>query len=242
MFVHLHTRLTDPAMFAGAVVVVIDALRASVTITAALRNGAREVVPVLTVEAALAEAAKFPREETILGGERGGVLIDGFDVDNSPEKYTRERVAHKVVIFTTTNGTASLLHARGAAEIVVGSFANISAVCSRVAADPRPVHILCAGTREEISLDDVLPAGAMVDRLLRAGRQFASDDSARIALAAYRDAVQQPGGVTSAMRASRGGRNLDKIGLGHDIDFCSTPDTLPVVPRFDASEGRITLR
>ena len=82
-----------------------------------------------------------------MGGERGGVLIPGFDLDNSPLSYTRERVQGKTIIFTTSNGTAALLHAKNAAEILVGSFANVTAICQRVANDPRPVHILCAGTR-----------------------------------------------------------------------------------------------
>lgn len=172
-----------------------------------------------------------------MGGERGGVLIPGFDLDNSPLSYTRERVQGKTIIFTTSNGTAALLHARNAAEILVGSFANVTAICQRVANDPRPVHILCAGTRDEISLDDILPAGAMVDQLLIAGRKLISDDSGRLARAAFLHAKSI--GLREAMRGSRGGRPLVTMGLGADVDFCSTPDTLPIVPRFDVAKGEI---
>lgn len=240
LHVHLHAKLCDPATLSGGVVIMIDALRASVTMTAALANGAKRVLPAFSVEDARAKKVG-PYADALLGGERGGALIAGFDLDNSPLKYTREKVAGRTIIFTTTNGTASLFHAAPAAEILVGSFANCSAICAHVAKDPRAVHILCAGTRDEISLDDCLPAGAMVDQLVRAGRQLIADDSGRLAHAAYMGAIGSRGGLPEAMRQSRGGRNLANMGLGADVDFCSTLDTLSVVPRFDPRSGEVTL-
>jgi 2-phosphosulfolactate phosphatase len=271
LHVHLHGKLCDPASLTGGVVIVIDALRASVTITQALAKGATRVIPTLSVDDALqlrslrarsgpadgeqpahlrarsaseglsssSSSSSAYREVLLLGGERGGVLIPGFDLDNSPLSYTRDRVEGKTIIFTTSNGTAALLHAKNAAEILVGSFANVTAICKHVANDPRPVHILCAGTRDEISLDDILPAGAMVEQLQSAGRKLISDDSGRLAHAAYQHAKST--GLREAMRATRGGRPLVTMGLGTDVDFCSTPDTLPIVPKFDVSKGEIVL-
>lgn len=249
--VHLHTRWADPESLRGGIVIVIDALRASVTITAAVHHGAACVVPTLTVEDALAAkvkllddsgsgaSARLRAADILLGGERGGVLVPGFDLDNSPLKYGREMVAGKTIVFTTSNGTATLLHARHAELILVGSFANLSAVCAVVAGRPEPVHIVAAGTRDEVSLDDILPAGAMVERLVKTGRQVVSDDSARVALACFQSAASSPGGLLGAMRSSRGGRGLGKLGLGADLGFCSRIDTLPTVPRFDAASGLI---
>lgn len=245
LHVHLHPRLTTPNDFAGGVVIVIDALRASVTITAAIAHGATCVIPTLSVEDALAARdamAATSHTPILLGGERGGVRIEGFDLDNSPLAYTPQRVRDRVVVFTTTNGTAALLHARHAASIFVGSFANLNAVTDAVAHDPRPVHILCAGTRDLISEDDILPAGAMVERLIGMGRQLVADDSGRLAVHAWRGALGSPGGVVEAMRQSRGGRNLASIGLGADVDYCATLNTLGVVPVFDPASGRITRR
>ncbi len=241
--VHVHPSRVEPAALSGAVVIVIDALRASVTITAALAHGAARVVPVLSVEDARGLRARGAGEGSspILGGERGGVLIEGFDLDNSPLHYTRERVAGRTLVFTTTNGTAALLHARQAARVLVGSFANLSAVCDAVADEARPVHILCAGTRDEITMDDCLPAGAMTENLVARGRELLSDDSARLCRLAWLGARAMPGGIALAMRESRGGRNLVRIGLGHEVDFCAAPDTLGVVPEFDPARGDITL-
>ena len=183
----------------------------------------------------------------MLGGERGGVLIEGFDLDNSPASYTRQRIAGKSIVFTTSNGTAGLLHARHAARVLVGCFCNLSAVCDAVKDDPRPVHVLCCGTRGDVSLDDVLAGGAMAEHLLASGRQPATDDSHTLAVCAYRQAVSLGGGadgldaLRAAMRSSRGGRNLVRIGLGSDVDLCTQHDTLPVVPEFHLARGDITL-
>lgn len=80
----------------------------------------------------------------------------------------------------------------------------------------------------------------MVERLRGFRRQFVTDDGARVALACYLSALGSPGGLVGAMRSSRGGHSLEKLGLGTDVKFCSEIDTLPTVPRFDPTSGRLT--
>lgn len=234
--VHLHAKLVSPETLAGGVAVVIDNLRASVTMTAALFNGAKAVIPTLTVDDALAVKAENG-PDVVLGGERGGVLIPGFDLDNSPRAYTRQRVAGKTVAFTTVNGTAALLLCRHAAKVLVGSFVNLSALCRAVEADERPVHLMCCGTRDEIGLDDILPAGAMVERLVAAGRRFVSDDSARLALLAWHEARRT--GLPHAMAQSRGGRGMARVGLSDDLPSCIDIDSMPIVPEFHRTLGML---
>jgi 2-phosphosulfolactate phosphatase len=267
LYVHLHADRVAPEALTGGVVIVIDAIRASVTIAKALSEGAAAIVPVLTAEEARAKAAalKAPprergwggrdssadaptpspshrKEKVLLGGERGGVLIEGFDLDNSPFSYTRERIAGSTIVFTTSNGTAGLLHARHAAKIIVGSFVNLTKVCEAVADERRPVHILACGTRSDISLDDVLVAGAMARMLLVAGRGTTSDDSWQVATHLWH--IISQGGqdkIVEAMCGSRGGRNMVTLGLRRDVEFCSTIDAVPVVPMFDVASGLIQL-
>ncbi len=186
-------------------------------------------------------AALAPRE-CVLGGERGGVLIPGFDLGNSPREYTSGRVGGREVIFTTTNGTRAIhaAWAGGASRIVVGCFANLSAVVDAIAPDGRSVHILCAGTNGEVSMEDVLCAGAMVSRLRAASFAHCSDDQSRIAERLYESAAAKPGGVLAALNESHGGRNLVRIGLGGDVGDCAEVDCCPVVPEFDGAKGTIT--
>jgi len=157
---------------AGGIAVVIDVLRASTTIITALANGAARVRPMADVAAARASAAALG-PGTVLGGERGGVRIDGFDLGNSPAEYARDRVAGRSLVITTTNGTAALAACRAAREIVVGAIVNRSAVVAAVrrlaaaAADCDAVHLVCAGTDGAVTAEDVLAAGAILDAALR---------------------------------------------------------------------------
>ena len=110
--VALLPQLIAPDALAGRGVIVIDVLRATTTITAALAAGAREVLPVAEVTTALALAAQPREPRAVLGGERRGVQIEGFDFGNSPREYTPASVGGRTVIFTTTNGTQAMEHAR----------------------------------------------------------------------------------------------------------------------------------
>lgn len=170
------------------------------------------------------------------------MLIPGFDLGNSPREYTPERVRNREVIFTTTNGTRAVFAAvaGGASRILIGCLANLSALCSSLIADARHVHILCAGTNGEVSMEDVLCAGAVVARLREAGFAHGSDDQSRIAERVYRSAAAEPDGLMRAMLESHGGRNLARIGLGEDVRRCAEIDRLPVVPAFDPAAGTLT--
>src|SRR4051812_11326826 len=102
----------DGRELSGSVVVVIDVLRATSTICQALASGAREVVPFVEIGDAIAAANRAGRKNVILGGERRGILIDGFDLGNSPSEYTPIVIQGRPVFITTTNGTRALQHAR----------------------------------------------------------------------------------------------------------------------------------
>src|ERR1041384_8191351 len=102
--VHLLPILVEPHELAGKLVVVIDVLRATTMIIHALAAGAKAVIPFLEVAGARELAERLPGQ-AVLGGERGGNRIAGFDLGNSPLEYTPAAVGGKTLVFTTTNGT-----------------------------------------------------------------------------------------------------------------------------------------
>lgn len=226
---------------AGAQAVIVDLLRASTTICAALHAGAACVRPVLEPDEAIAISKTIEPGRRILGGERRGVLIPGFDLGNSPRESTPARMGGRELIFTTTNGTRAIFAASGAgaARVVIGCFANLSALVASLVADGRDVQVVCAGTNGEVSMEDVLCAGAIVSRLVAAGFAHHSDDQSRIAERLYESASAEREGVLHMLRGSRGGRNLVQIGLDDDIRDCAEIDRWPVVPEFDAANGAL---
>jgi 2-phosphosulfolactate phosphatase len=240
--IHKHPPLVPAETLAGSAVVVIDLLRASTSICWALANGARDVRPFAEVDDLLHAAAELGRANVLLGGERGGVRIDGFDLGNSPAEYTPERVSDKSVLITTTNGTRALWHARLAKRIVVGCANNRAAVAEALRYEAE-VHILCAGTDGEPSAEDELAAGAIGDLLAQPKSDVPVEVSRwrqllRTAEAAGRTPSEQ---FALALAEIKHGQTLLRLGFGDDLPRCAALDVLEVVPEFDPASGRITL-
>ncbi|NJN83930.1 MAG: 2-phosphosulfolactate phosphatase, partial [Caldilineaceae bacterium] len=159
--VHLLPSLMEASSLQGSTAVIIDILRASSTMITALDHGALQVIPCGTPDAARRVRDELGADAVLLGGERGGVRIEGFDCGNSPLEYPASRVAGKTIAFTTTNGTHALLQAAAANQILIGAFMNRTAVVDRLHAEHLPIHLICAGTDGEITGEDVLFAGAI---------------------------------------------------------------------------------
>ena len=236
--VHLLPTMLDGLPLAGTTAVIIDLLRASTTITTALAAGADGVIPSATVDEARQLAEKFAAGEVLLGGERGGTMIEGFDLDNSPTAYTPERVGGKPIVFTTTNGTAAIAASAAADRILVGCFANFNTLVDLVIRDGRPVRLICAGTGGEISAEDVICAGAFAAALWKHhGRPEIEHDQTLLALAMWEAAGKTAQTLLRALRNSRGGRNLRRLGYDADIVTASRWDTHPLVPEFSPAEN-----
>src|SRR5690606_28924594 len=103
----------------------------------------------------------------LLGGERGGVKIEGFDLGNSPREYTAERVGGRTIAFTTTNGTRALMAAASAARVYMGAYANLNQLSDRLAEQVGDIHLICAGTDRQVTLEDTVCAGEIATALIQ---------------------------------------------------------------------------
>lgn len=235
---------------AGTATVVIDLLRATTTIATALASGAREVVPFREIDETLAAATRLGRSNVVLGGERGGRPIAGFDLGNSPAEYTPEAIGGRPVYITTTNGTRALYHARRARRVIVGAIVNLSAVVASLR-EERSINILCAGTDGRETQEDLLAAGAMVHGLReQPGRgNHALNGEATLAERDWCDLVHKAklggrtlaGELAEALLVTPGGRNLAEVGLGSDLPLCAAIDRLGIAPELDVTNWRITV-
>jgi 2-phosphosulfolactate phosphatase len=216
----------------GTTCVVFDVLRATSTMLTALANGAEAVLPVS--EIADAVAIRRQRPDVLLAGERHGLKITAaqsggvdFDLGNSPREFTPERVAGRVIVTTTTNGTRALRACSGAGRVLVGALFNLRALTEALRTQrPRDLLLVCAGTVEKAAYEDALAAGGLCESLWSEFGSGATDS----ALMARQLFQQARGDLTGALGAGRNGRRLLAIPeLAADVAVCARLDALPLV-------------
>lgn len=228
-----------PGQATGRTIFVIDILRASTVVCAALHHGARAVLPASTTEEALRLAQTIGGPDVLLCGERGGLPIPGFALGNSPLEMTPGAVRGRTLVMTTTNGTPALLATQGAASVYLAAAANLSAAvaAARDALDARgEFMILCAGRERSFALDDAYAAGRLLGAALGSARKRAGLNDAALAsldlVRRYGTSWERP------LRASRGGSDLAALGFDADVVDAAREDAYPVLPVYH--ERRIT--
>jgi len=215
-------------------VVVIDALRATTTMTVGFENGAAAFIPVETVEEARDLVAKNP--DFLLAGERRALPLEGFHLGNSPRDYRPQKVKGKTIVMTTTNGTRALVVARVGAEVFIESFLNLSALVDRLVVSVRDVVIAWSGEKYLFCLEDTVCGGAIVKQLEKTGLRLVKPDAASAAKILYE---QCEGNVYGMLCTCEWGAYLEGIGLGKDVRVCAQVDSSKLVPVY--REGKIFL-
>lgn len=212
------------------IVVVIDVLRATSTISTILANGAAAVIPVMNEDT----ARTYLESDKLVGGERGGMTIEGFEFGNSPFHYPAEKVQGKEVVLTTTNGTKCLEMAKRAKAVVIGSFLNLSAVCEFIDERAEDVVLFCAGWRDKVNLEDSLFAGAVCHEL---NGDYSFDDASLLAQSAYFLAEED---LFRHLQQSNHFERLSNHGVVKDIEYCCQIDELAILPQL--KEGKLVAR
>ncbi len=208
----------------NAVVVIIDVFRATSTIAAVLKNGAKCIIPVDTVAKAISVSKKI---DAIAAGERDGQIAEGLQHGNSPLEYPKEFIAGKTLVLTTTNGTKLLQMAldNNADTIITGSFPNLSSVCKFLIAQNKNVVLGCAGWKDRFNLEDTLFSGAVINKIKE---HFTIHcDSSLTAELMYQNNKNNIVGF--APNLTHYHRLVKRFGLIEDIKFCLTPDAADVL-------------
>ena len=212
----VHVAFTPDEAAPADVGIVVDVLRATSTIAQALSSGYERVLCCAEIEDARALRAEIP--DSLLGGERKAVRVEGFDVGASPREFLEPRA--RTLILSTTNGTRAILEtARRCERVLLGSLLNLSAVAR--AADSDDVTVVCAGFQGAFALDDAYCAGRIV-QLLAAERSHAAAAAELLAR-----------GFPVALDGLNA-RTYGPPGLEEDIAFCARENVLDAVPRLAA--------
>lgn len=204
-------------------VVIIDIFRASSTIVTALYHGAACVIPVATVSECIEVGNRILNSVT--AGERDGQIAPGLAHGNSPFEFPKSFISGRTLVLTTTNGTRLLHMVRQSANLIVGSFLNLSQVASFLVSSGKNVVLACAAWKDRFNLEDTLFAGALAEEV--AGSFMINCDSARAAIHLNQLANGQ---YLSFLKDSSHYKRLSGFGLSADLVYCTTKDIHPVLP------------
>lgn len=206
-----------------SIVVVIDVLRATSSICVAFANGVKSIVPVATIE----ESQQYKAKGFLIGAERNGEMLEGFDLGNSPFSYMDPIVVGRDIALTTTNGTQAIAAAKNAYRVVAGSFLNLTVLSNWLVQQDRNVLLLCSGWKNSFNLEDTLLAGAIVSKVKDRFELTKMRDAALAAEHLYNIAKDD---INGFLEESSHRKRLEKLNIEKDIVYCLTPDSAPVVP------------
>jgi 2-phosphosulfolactate phosphatase len=176
----------------------------------------------------LEKAREYKKQGYMVAAERDGIVRDFADFGNSPFNFTKERVSGKEIVYSTTNGTNSIMIAKNSHEVLVGAFLNLSAIAGHLQNKQKDVIILCAGWKSKFNLEDTLFAGALANELIKTERfdticdaTHASMDLWSIARNNLLDYIEKKAAQKQRLKAN----NLDDV-----IEYCCTLNMSKVIP------------
>ena len=202
-------------------VVVVDIFRATSCMVSGLASGIDHIVPVAKVE----ECMTFRPKGYLLAGERGGQKLDDFDMGNSPFEYMEVSNRGRNVATTTTNGTLAIKKSSDAAQIIIGSFLNLSSIVNYLRDSSLDVVIHCAGWKGTFNLEDTTFAGAVIDRLSKTHTY--DTDAAFMARMLWENGKAN---LADFLLESAHAHRLKQFGITEDLKFCSQIDEFDVLP------------
>jgi 2-phosphosulfolactate phosphatase len=206
-----------------AIVVVTDILRASSAIVTAFMNGVRRLIPVGTLE----EAMAYKEKGFMVAAERDGIVRDFADFGNSPYNFSSEIVQGKEIVYSTTNGTYAINLASSGYEVLIGAYLNITALADYIVSNDHDLLILCAGWKNKFNLEDTLFAGALSQMVLKSDNFTTICDSVHGAMDLYNLARED---MLNYIEKAAQRHRLKKNGLDDVIGYCHETDLTRLIP------------
>lgn len=210
----------------GNTVIVVDVLRCTTSLITAVLNGAGKIIPTTDPGEAVGLASRIGTRECVIGGERGGLKLADFTIGNSPFEYSKEMVAGRTVIVSTSNGTAAICAAKSARRVLLGALINCDAVAKMAAGCGDDILIVCAGTDGVVSADDLFAAGAIINRIRSYANNCEITDIGAISEHLYLSVRSGKFDLSSTCHYSR----LMRLGFQKDIEYCMQEDITDCVP------------
>ena len=214
----------------GDVSIMVDALRASTSITVALNNF-KKVIPCFTPEEALELQEKIGG---VVAGERNGKQLEGFDIGNTPVGILNYESDEDTLILTTTNGTRILESMNS--KVLVGSLVNAKSVAKascRLANDH--IDVVMAGVKGKFAIEDYLAAGEILYQICEILDEYELSEYAKTAIMASRDYDA----LTEAFMNSRTAKRLIELDNLKDVEFSCQKNITENVAIFKNNELKL---
>ena len=191
--------------------IMVDALRASSTITVALDKFKR-VIPCFTLE----EALKIKETNGgVVAGERMGKQVEGFDLGNSPTAINDLETWEDTLILTTSNGTRILENMNS--QVLIGSLINAKAVAKEsIGIAKEHIDVVMAGVKGNFAIEDYLASGEILYWISQCLDECEISEYAQTAILASRDYES----LKDSFINSRTAKRLIELGYENDVDFC----------------------
>jgi 2-phosphosulfolactate phosphatase len=207
------------ASLRGDVIIVVDSLRATTTILAALENGVARVIPARSVSECIGD---------LTAGESNGREHPDADLDNSPIAFLNGVFAGRVLTLRTSNGTRCLLAAKERLQttVLVGALVNAETVARTAwqiaCRNTVNITIVTSGRRGRPAVEDDLTAdliGYYISQYCQVDKQDfrVFDDYQEVFL------------------KSDSGKNLTALGAVDDVIYASRKNLISIVALFDSS-------
>ncbi len=194
------------------ILMLVDTLRASTTITTALDNGAKKIITTAGIEKAKILAQQFG-ENALLAGERYGIRINGFHLGNSPLEYTPQKVKGKVIILTTTNLTRVAESAQNTSNLLIGCLINAKSaaqMAKKIAKNTsKPITIIHVGRLNHFAYEDYITAQT---------------------IKSYIQNKPLPKNIPQKILETPNAQYLIQIGYKKDVEYCSQLNITTTVP------------
>jgi len=221
----------DELYFTGKTVVVIDVLRASTVIVTAVCNGAKEVIPVGSVEFGMKVSGNAFGGQTLIGGERNMHKIDGFNLGNSPLEYNSETITGKSIILYTTNGSKAIVKAKFAEDLFICCFNNLGGVAKHLVELDKDFEILCAGSDGMFNLEDTVCAGKLLTEIENLNKDVELTDAAKASIVLSKSFGKN---ILKMLSECEHGKRLIENEYGDDLKVAAQKDIFQCVPYFDS--------
>ncbi|MDX9924676.1 MAG: 2-phosphosulfolactate phosphatase [Ignavibacteriaceae bacterium] len=228
LFTH---NIVDEFYFNEKTTVIIDVLRATTVINTALYNGAKEIIPVSSVDFAVKVSGSVFGGVTLLCGERNTKKIEGFDLGNSPFEYSPEVVNNKSIVLFTTNGSKAIVKAKYSENVVTCCFNNLDATKNYLLDSNKDIEVVCSGNNGHFSLEDLVCAGKLVTGIAELIDDVVLSDSATVSMAVAKSYGKN---LKKLLQTTEHGKVLKENGYEADLDYCSKLNSVPIVTQFSS--------